>query len=63
MAFKVETVGDAYMVAFGLMPEVRDDEDPSLIAMTALRVAAAMESAAANIGAASAKLFKETGPS
>eukprot|EP00435_Cladocopium_sp_Y103_P008607 s853_g2.t1 len=32
MAFKVETVGDAYMVAFGLMPEVRDDEDPSLIA-------------------------------
>ena len=29
---QVETVGDAYMVAFGLMPEVRDDEDPSLIA-------------------------------
>ena len=25
-------MGDAYMVAFGLMPEVRDDEDPSLVA-------------------------------
>lgn len=49
MAFKVETVGDAYMVAFGLMPEVRDDEDPSLIAMTALRVAALLQRAAANI--------------
>lgn len=49
MAFKVETVGDAYMVAFGLMPEVRDDEDPSLIAMTALRVAASLQRAAAKI--------------
>lgn len=29
---QVETVGDAYVVACGLMPEVRDDEDPSVIA-------------------------------
>lgn len=49
MAFKVETVGDAYMVAFGLLPEVRDDEDPSLIAMTALRVAASLQRAAAKM--------------
>lgn len=49
MAFKVETVGDAYVVACGLMPEVRDDEDPSVIAMTSLRVAAALHQAAATI--------------